>query len=61
MVHCGIIISYQTTVDATKYCGIERGSGDFNEVRSFTCWGEYSWYEPNSGATGELDTTVTIN
>ena len=58
MVHCSIGASYPKTTDAIEYRNTERGSIDCNEVRGFTGWGECSWYEPNSGAAGEPDTSV---
>ena len=58
MVYHSIVTSYLTTTDAAKDRNTERGSGDHNEVRSFTYWGECNWYEPNLGAAGELDALV---
>ena len=58
MVHCSIGISYQTTTDATEYRDTERGSGDRNEVRSFTHWRKCSWDELDSSIVGKLDTSV---
>ena len=58
MVYHNFGTSYLETTDAIEDRDIERGSGDHNEVRSFTCGGECSWYEPNSSTTGELDDLV---
>ena len=58
MVHCSVTNSYQTTSHATEYCDTDRGSGDCNEVGSFTLWRKCSWYEPDSDAAGELDILV---
>ena len=58
MVYHSFGTSYPATTDAAEDHDIEQGSGDRNEVISFTCWGECSWYEPNLGATGALDAAI---
>ena len=58
MVHHGISISYQTTVDAAKYCDIKRGSGYCDEAGSFTYWRQCSRYELDSNTIGESDTPL---
>ena len=50
--------SYLTKTDATEYRDIDRISGDHNEDRRFTSWGECNWYEIDIGAAGELDALV---
>ena len=52
------LLTYIRLPYASEYRDTERGSGDIHEVGSFTYWRKCSWYEPNSDAVGELNTTI---
>ena len=53
MVHCGTGPSYLTPINAVKDRDAERGSGNCDEVGSFTYWGKCYQHEPNPSAVGK--------
>ena len=47
-----------TPINATKYCNIERGSGNCDEARRFTYWRNRCQHEPNPGTVGEPNSST---
>ena len=58
MVYHGASTSNLATTNAIEDNVTERGSVDRNESKSFTSWGECSWYELDIGENHKLDALV---
>ena len=58
MVYCSDCPAYLLTINATKYCDAERGSGDRNEIGGIASRGNYYWNESNSGIVGQFNVVI---
>ena len=58
MVYWGACPSYPITINATKYCDIEQGSGDSDEIGGIASREKHHWNESDSGTVGQFDVAI---